>query len=69
MANQVRLYVSHRFFEAVSDAGLRTEMDDAVDVDRVGEGPEGVGFREVHAFEAETIAELLLQQRESRLFE
>ena len=42
VADEVRLDVGCRVLQAVADAGLRSEMDDAVDVDFVGRAPEQV---------------------------
>src|SRR6185369_14487523 len=69
MADQVRLNVGHRIFEAVADAGLRPEVNDTVDVDRVGECLQRIGIREIQTLEPEAIAELLLQLGEPRLLE
>src|SRR4029079_8326734 len=69
MADQVRLDVGHGILEAVADAGLRSEVDNAFDLDRVGEGLERVGVGEVDLLEPEAIAELLLKLRQPRLLE
>ena len=69
MADQVRLDIGHRVFEAVAHPGLRAEVDDPVDLDRVRKRLERIGVGEVDTFEANAIAELLLQLRQSRLLQ
>ena len=60
MADQVRLDVSAGVFEAVAHASLCTEVDDAADLDFVGEALQGALIGEIQTLEAEAIAELLL---------
>ena len=69
MADQVRLDVGARVFEAVADAGLGAQVDDAGDVERICERFERIGVREIEALEAVAVAELLLQSRKPRLLQ
>src|SRR5256885_1588437 len=69
MPDEVRLHVGLRIFEAVANARLRAQVDDPVDLDRVGEGLERFGVGEVEVLEPEAVAELLLKLGEPRLFE
>src|SRR5438270_11581130 len=69
MADQVGSNISARVLEAVADARLCAEVDDAVDLDRVGEALERLGVGEVDLLEPEAIAELLLHSRQPRLLE
>src|SRR5215210_4172786 len=69
MADQVRLHVRARIFEAVADPGLGAQMDDPVEFARRGEALELVGAGEVDSLETKAVAEVLGQVVEPGLLQ
>ena len=69
MADEVRLHIGLRVLDAVADAGLRAEMDDAFESIGVGKPLKRFGVREIDAFEAEAVAVLAREIVEPRLLE
>src|SRR5438105_15384603 len=69
MPDEVGLDVGLRVFQAVADASLRAEVDDTVDLERIGDALQRLSVGEIHAFETNAIAKLLLQLRHPRLLQ
>ena len=69
MADEVRLDIGGRVLDAVAHAGLRAEVDDAVEPVGVGQRFQRVGIGEVDPLEAEALAEMLREAVEAGLLE
>ena len=69
VADEVRLHIGLRVLDAVANARLRAEMDDAFELDAVRKALERFGIGEIDPLEAEAVAELARQIVEPRLLE
>src|SRR6476659_4966010 len=69
MPDQIRLNIGARILQAVADARLRAEVDDAVKLDPVRDALQRLCVGEIDLLETEAITELAREAVHARLFE
>src|SRR5579872_77298 len=69
MANEVRLHISLRIREAVANAGLCAEVNDAVNLKRVSKVIERLGHGKVDPLKPKSVAVLIFKERKARLLQ
>ena len=69
MADEVRLDVGAGILEAVANARLRPEVDDAVELDAVGHALERLRIGKIGPLEPKTVAELFGESVEPSLLQ